>query len=116
MKRVPSLEVLDDANWISKAKGSIGSPRMGSASCHGITMMFTIRNTVTKIQTGIWRAPWLYTHLERGLFGDFNPEALHGAQRRVAQSQISDAAMPQSVWMEAPSEAMHTITGRRVLG
>ena len=93
---------------------------MGSASGHGITMMFTIRNTVTKIQTGIWRAPGLYTHLERGLFGDFNPEALHflihGAQLWDPQSKILVAAMPHSVWMEAQSEAMHKITGRRVLG
>ena len=89
---------------------------MGSAAGHSIITMFTIRNTVTKIQTGIGRGPGLYTHLERGPLGECNRVSLHGAQRRVAQSQISDAAMPQSVWLEAQSEAMHKITGRRVLG
>jgi hypothetical protein len=89
---------------------------MGSAAGHSIITMFTIRNTVTKIQTGIGRGPGLYTLLERGPLGECNRVSLHGARRRHAQSQVCDAAMPQAVWMEAQSEAMLEIRGRRVLG
>ena len=61
---------------------------MGSAAGHSIITMFTIRNTVTKIQTGIGRGPGLYTLLERGRLGDCNCVSLHGARRRGAQSQV----------------------------
>ena len=89
---------------------------MGSAAGHGIITMFTIRNTVTKIQTGIGRGPGLYTLLERGTLGDCNRVSLHGARRWDSQSKIFDDAMPQSVWMEAQSETMLKIRGSRVLG
>ena len=73
---------------------------MGSAAGHGIITMFTIRNAVTKIQSGIWRGPGVYTILERGPLGDCNRVAPDATQRRLAQSLIFDAAMPQSMWME----------------
>ena len=66
---------------------------MGSASGHGIIMMVTIRNTITKIQAGIWRAPGLYTHLEK---------------RRDAQNQ----RRPRTGMMEAYVNGAATVQAR----